>query len=145
LVCVCLCVTAFVCSRTRLRFGWMSIKLGLLHRDGHQYYCIALFCGFNLPLIIYCDLRMNSRRVRLVHLDSNFCSGNNDGLYMVPNNCTAYYRCANGKTYIHHCPPGLIFSGRFKRCFPYFRVPERAEECIVSLRYFSSLIYLLLL
>jgi len=72
-----------------------------------------------------------------VRLD-DFCSDKEDAVYEIDYNCSAYYRCVQGETFVHLCPEGLIFSKARKQCLPPFRVPERAEECAASPRYLLS-------
>jgi len=35
--------------------------------------------------------------------DNNYCSGRSNGLYTVLNNCSAYYRCFYGQTFVRQC------------------------------------------
>jgi len=73
--------------------------------------------------------------IGFAHTFVDFCSGTADGLYVVPYNCSAYYRCVQEETFVHLCQGDFIFSDMRKGCLPYFRVPERATECVSSPRY----------
>ncbi|CAL9703383.1 unnamed protein product [Knipowitschia caucasica] len=48
--------------------------------------------------------------------DENFCATKNSGLYSKPGAPGDFYNCANGRTYLQHCPPSLMFKESCKCC-----------------------------
>lgn len=39
----------------------------------------------------------------------NFCASKTGGIYTKPDDPGSYYSCANGITWVMHCPPNLVF------------------------------------
>ncbi|XP_067387544.1 acidic mammalian chitinase-like, partial [Emydura macquarii macquarii] len=48
--------------------------------------------------------------------DDQFCAGKQDGSYANPEDQTAFYVCAGGRTYGFTCPSGLVFDDSCKCC-----------------------------
>ncbi|KAM9364889.1 putative chitinase 10 [Pholidichthys leucotaenia] len=46
----------------------------------------------------------------------DFCHGRPDGLYPNAVDKTTYFQCFQGNTYLHRCPPGLIYQDSCKCC-----------------------------
>jgi len=45
-----------------------------------------------------------------------FCSDKNDGLYSHDKDCTLFYKCFQGNTYVMNCPAGLHFNQNQQYC-----------------------------
>jgi hypothetical protein len=48
---------------------------------------------------------------------TNFnCTNQPNGLYPNPADCSTFYKCANGYTYLYDCPSGLLFDEPTLQC-----------------------------
>ncbi|XP_053173377.1 acidic mammalian chitinase-like [Scomber japonicus] len=66
------------------------------------------FCGEGpYPLISY---------LRTLVAPDNFCATKADGLYAKPDAPGSFYNCANGVTWVQHCPSTLVFRESCKCC-----------------------------
>ena len=102
---------------------------------GKNHGCKRTYFRPTSSLLLACLSSRKNSHVLTCAGDSDFCSGRTTGLYGIAGNCTVYYQCVEGETFVQQCPRDLIFSIRRKQCLPLFRVPERADECVTSRRY----------
>uniref|UniRef100_A0A8C9V561 chitinase n=1 Tax=Scleropages formosus TaxID=113540 RepID=A0A8C9V561_SCLFO len=49
-------------------------------------------------------------------VNSNFCTGKSDGIYVNSNNRNSFYHCANGITHVQLCPSILVFDPSCQCC-----------------------------
>ena len=55
----------------------------------------------------------------------DFCTDKSDGIHKDPLDCDHFIDCANGKTFVFHCPPGTVFNHAIENC----DIPRNVPSC----------------
>ncbi len=62
--------------------------------------------------------------------DDTFCKGKQDGYYLDPKDCAAFYQCSRGSAFRKHCLRGQVFNDILKTCDSPMNFPCRQRSLI---------------